>query len=53
MKITVFTRDRELGRALADRPASLTATDTVDGFKIGPLQRVPGATESFWQFGQK
>jgi hypothetical protein len=49
MKVTVFTKDRELGRALADRPAVLTTAGTADKFDIGPLQRVPGATESFWQ----
>ena len=42
MQITLFTRDRDLGRAPA-LPAS------GDRFDIGPLERVPGSTESFWQ----
>jgi hypothetical protein len=49
MKITVSTRDRELGRALADGSTPRSAGETAEGFDIGPLQRVPGAVDSFWQ----
>jgi hypothetical protein len=48
MNITVFTRSRELGRALTEGPVS-TLADRVERFEIGPLQRVPGAVDSFWQ----
>jgi hypothetical protein len=49
MQITLFTRDREFGRALADATGAPALPASGDRFEIGPLERVPGATESFWQ----
>lgn len=49
MQITLFTRDRDLGRALADATGAPALPAPGDRFDIGPLERVPGATESFWQ----
>jgi hypothetical protein len=49
MQITLFTRDRDLGRTLADATGVPALPISGDRFEIGPLERVPGATESFWQ----